>query len=467
MFHNTFVMSQKEAIKWSEQQHNYPSVIISINNSFEMDIKFKKTVYNKIADVLTLSFDDVFKSELIQDEKYPHIWLDRYGRAVSPINQKDCEKIHDFVIKYFKSTDYYDLIVHCEMGISRSAGVMGAILKALFNDDTPIFNNRKYRPNPDVYREVLNIFMKNSYVDNINVDNLNNLRFGLEKTPYKYNPIFNPYLGNHSIFYTPSVELCRIMPELENVQECVTVIGTGMPFFKFTFASMLRNDEEQKAIFSGYFNIDDNMYDHREDATNYKDSISYQLMELHDIRFLPDVSTTQTTETVNGVTYEATYYHILLRNQSSPYFYQKTPSSFELEENHNTILEIEYSFPEGLKTWGYFPIKKEELDKANEDYIDIYNKAFSVAYENIEAIISNVANPPIHLNEQNEVVNFYDFDLSIQYNKNFDSTHDNSIYVTVLAEKINGETAIIEFTYNEWYKFYLPQTITSIRVVNF
>lgn len=51
------------------------------------------------------------------------------------------------------------VVIHCEAGVSRSAGVGAAILKALNNDDMPVFNNGKFCPNMKCYREVLNAFM--------------------------------------------------------------------------------------------------------------------------------------------------------------------------------------------------------------------------------------------------------------------------------------------------------------------
>lgn len=45
------------------------------------------------------------------------------------------------------------IVVHCDAGVSRSAGVAAALAKALGEDDTELF--RRHRPNPHVYRTVL------------------------------------------------------------------------------------------------------------------------------------------------------------------------------------------------------------------------------------------------------------------------------------------------------------------------
>ena len=48
-----------------------------------------------------------------------------------------------------------DVIVHCDAGISRSAGVAAAILKHTTGDDSSIFQNGLYDPNLWCYRKTL------------------------------------------------------------------------------------------------------------------------------------------------------------------------------------------------------------------------------------------------------------------------------------------------------------------------
>lgn len=50
------------------------------------------------------------------------------------------------------------IIVQCEAGISRSAGVAAAILKHVYNDDSAIFKSYKYKPNMTCYNKVLTAF---------------------------------------------------------------------------------------------------------------------------------------------------------------------------------------------------------------------------------------------------------------------------------------------------------------------
>ena len=61
-------------------------------------------------------------------------------------------KIAKFVMRHKDSIE--QIIVHCDMGISRSAGVAGAIAKYLNNDDNKFFM-APYTPNMTCYHKVL------------------------------------------------------------------------------------------------------------------------------------------------------------------------------------------------------------------------------------------------------------------------------------------------------------------------
>lgn len=96
------------------------------------------------SDVLRLSFYDL-------DEKYP---------STSPtmvlFNQEMAQQIKTFVEQ--KLCDNLIIFVSCEAGISRSAGVAGALAKYFNDDDSMFFSNAsKYLPNRLVYRLLLNL----------------------------------------------------------------------------------------------------------------------------------------------------------------------------------------------------------------------------------------------------------------------------------------------------------------------
>lgn len=130
---NVLVMSRKEAERYSHGPHYEESAVISISTPDEQyDMNIYGSIYNGIKRILRLSFDDVDNGSLAMAE----------GDAAS---------IAEFVEKNKDKT----IIVHCDAGISRSAGIAAAIMKHYNGDDTPIFNSRLYCPNMLCYRMVL------------------------------------------------------------------------------------------------------------------------------------------------------------------------------------------------------------------------------------------------------------------------------------------------------------------------
>ena len=115
--------------------------IISINTPGEEANKFARR--SEIKDVLSLFFDD------IEYDEEKGIFM----------TEEDADKILAFVDKCEKQ-NIDELWVHCDAGISRSAGVAGAILKILTGDDSQVFDSFAYCPNMHCYRTVLNQFYK-------------------------------------------------------------------------------------------------------------------------------------------------------------------------------------------------------------------------------------------------------------------------------------------------------------------
>ena len=130
---NVLVMSRKEAERYSHSPHDEESAVISISTPDEhYDMNIYSSIYNGIKRILRLSFDDVDNGSFAMTE----------GDAAS---------IAEFVEENKDKT----IIVHCDAGISRSAGIAAAIMKHYNGDDTPIFNSRLYCPNMLCYRMVL------------------------------------------------------------------------------------------------------------------------------------------------------------------------------------------------------------------------------------------------------------------------------------------------------------------------
>ena len=141
------ILNRKEAKKFSYEPHDFKTAIISITDTYKADVIFEKNEANGIRAVLRLKFDDVER-----DYKNEHC-----------ITKEDAENIVKFVNKNKNKVDKF--IVHCEAGVSRSAGVGAAIMKALNGDDWDVFKNPLKCPNMKCYRMVLNAFVDAGYFD--------------------------------------------------------------------------------------------------------------------------------------------------------------------------------------------------------------------------------------------------------------------------------------------------------------
>lgn len=136
------VMDRVDAIKYSNGKHPEKSAIISISSTFCKPPRMypdRNGMQTGVQAILFLSFND----EEIGD---------------NAIQELHAKQIIDFVDKMVHQVD--KIIVHCDAGISRSAGVCAAIQKYLGYDDFNIFNNPKYCPNMRCYRTVLEYGMQ-------------------------------------------------------------------------------------------------------------------------------------------------------------------------------------------------------------------------------------------------------------------------------------------------------------------
>ena len=128
------IMSREQAKKFCFQKHDEKSLIISIYDPDKEPPHLFKNQINNVKSIMSCAFFD--------EEKDEH----------GCITFEQAQTIADTVIGIL---DYVDLIVvHCEAGISRSAGVAGAIMKALNDDDAEAFSNGRI-PNMTCYRRVL------------------------------------------------------------------------------------------------------------------------------------------------------------------------------------------------------------------------------------------------------------------------------------------------------------------------
>jgi predicted protein tyrosine phosphatase len=146
-----------------------PYIVISIT-----DPNSEKVKPNKIyLDMLSLQFHDVDKS-LVKREECTACKGTGILKCFADINDGHCyrctdkmdiklftdenaKQILDFVEKY--KLEIETIIVHCEAGISRSAGVAGALSLIYNGTDQLYFDD--YLPNMLVYRKILNAYMRN------------------------------------------------------------------------------------------------------------------------------------------------------------------------------------------------------------------------------------------------------------------------------------------------------------------
>lgn len=130
---NFTVMSRRVAADFSTQQNIEPCIIVSIT-----DVGSSPNVFAdnpNIKAILPLQFDDVEIGE------------------ENCITRDQAQQIIDFVNEHVHDVDH--IVVHCEAGVSRSAGVCAALMTILTGDDSAIFNKWRYCPNMTCYRYVL------------------------------------------------------------------------------------------------------------------------------------------------------------------------------------------------------------------------------------------------------------------------------------------------------------------------
>lgn len=139
MIKSVEVMNKAQVENYGLNSHTHDSVVISISSRGCNTAFIVPNSINQIKEVLKLQFNDTDSPE----------------KVFGGIGRAEVKAISDFVKKYEDSDKKVKLIINCEAGQSRSAGVAAAIMKYLYNDDTPIFNNSKYTPNMLCYNKLL------------------------------------------------------------------------------------------------------------------------------------------------------------------------------------------------------------------------------------------------------------------------------------------------------------------------
>ena len=135
-----FYVYSRQKAKRESYRLNEPTLIISITDPILGPNTFARN--SNIIGLCRFQFDDV-------DE-------DTCSAGDVLMTSEDAAKIKDYVLAYKDKVEC--IIVHCEVGISRSAGVMAAIQKYLIGDDSAIFNNDTFSPNKHCYKLMLDAF---------------------------------------------------------------------------------------------------------------------------------------------------------------------------------------------------------------------------------------------------------------------------------------------------------------------
>ena len=160
-----FKVLSRQAIE--EFESNEKHIVISISDPSSNKVK----IISKPVDILSLQFHDVDKPLVARDKctackgtgylpEYKNINDGHCYRCTTMLDIKlftdqEAEQILNFVDKY--KFEVKMIIIHCEAGISRSAGVAGALSLIYNGSDQYYFD--KYIPNIFVYRKILNMYM--------------------------------------------------------------------------------------------------------------------------------------------------------------------------------------------------------------------------------------------------------------------------------------------------------------------
>ncbi len=141
------VMSRAQAETFARQRHAKTSAIVSIRSTWDRELAhLPMTKENKILAVCPVAADDE-DAALVARYGIRHEGLMSVStaRAIA----RFCEAWHD-------EADM--LVVHCDGGVSRSAGVAAAILRWFDADEYAVFRSRSKCPNMWCYNRVLDAF---------------------------------------------------------------------------------------------------------------------------------------------------------------------------------------------------------------------------------------------------------------------------------------------------------------------
>lgn len=139
----------REMALWMANQIPEPHVTVSIIEPREEPLKFAENKA-RLA-ILSINFYDLDYNPERWGEKETKEIVEQYGHGIFTPDQ--AKQIVDFIEVWKAKVEM--IVVHCSAGVSRSAGVAGAISLILNGRDEMFFKGR-YIPNRFVYRTILN-----------------------------------------------------------------------------------------------------------------------------------------------------------------------------------------------------------------------------------------------------------------------------------------------------------------------
>ncbi len=146
---DVMILSRPEAVSYCERAHDRPSVMVSISDpSFSYPDAPFRTPENGILEILSLTFCDA-------EVPGPDV----YGNPAGPEDlMQEADALG--VRRLLEDHPGCRVIVHCDAGMSRSAGVAAAILEAGGGDADAVFDSPWYDPNLHCYSLTLRVLRR-------------------------------------------------------------------------------------------------------------------------------------------------------------------------------------------------------------------------------------------------------------------------------------------------------------------
>jgi predicted protein tyrosine phosphatase len=141
-----FLITNRFVIENRFPKTGKPLGLISIKDPSEQPIDHTMShKYGETCGILNLTFHDVDSLKIANDYK------------LTAFTPEMAKQILDWVSSLMKA-DIDLIIVQCNAGISRSAGVAAALSLLINGDDSWVFNNKQYLPNILVYRTIIETY---------------------------------------------------------------------------------------------------------------------------------------------------------------------------------------------------------------------------------------------------------------------------------------------------------------------